>query len=114
MTGLDLDFVGLPGARLAQRVSPPVGSGIHSFSKWEGGTSYASAAFIWSENIHPSLHLIQDLGGYRRAWCMLDTPGQPLYLGVVYLPPHGSPQRDREWVRELEGLEGDLSNISHR
>ena len=49
MMALDLDVIGLPGARIQEGLQPPVNSGLRLEAR--GRTNYASTALLWKDAV---------------------------------------------------------------
>ena len=80
---LNLDVIGMTGARLACE-SRSIGNGeFNIFGRWAGGTSYASVAVLWRES-SVSLTVRRDIGSKRQLW--VETDGGPFASCTFHRP----------------------------
>ena len=85
MKALNLDILGLPGARLRPEYTPPMKSGIGARARWSGGTSYASVAVLWRKQLAGNFLSRTDIGSNRRLWSIILCHGDtPINLCVFY------------------------------
>ena len=106
---LQLDAVGLPGARLRANARPPASFPFGLYCR--GGPSYYSCAVAYDPGL---VHRIrEDLGSESRIWMDLDLiEGGSLHWCVCQLPTQGGALKDRDWLAEVEGLDQDLTLLS--
>ena len=107
MTAMGIELAIIPGARL--RCDPrPIGDGDHIITgRWEGGTSYASVAAIWSSS-SLIVESMANYGSHRRLWLKVDGgPPAGVLVCCLYLPANS----DVDWTAELAGLSRDLADL---
>ena len=107
MQRLDLDVVGLPGARLNSAARPLGVGDFNVYGKWQGGTPYASVAALWRRQ-KVSCTVREDMSSNREIWVILDG-GPPLGMDICYV--YFSPNDDAAWVSELQNLSNNLKSI---
>ena len=108
---LNLDIIGLPGARVRMPKTVPLPKGFSMASK--GGSAYASAAAIWSQGAGVQVRPRDDWSSGRQQWLMLEFSGEePIKLGILQFPPAADAARDQEWSAELAKLETALELIN--
>ncbi len=113
MRELELDILGLPGARLPANTRLPRDDNFHLIA-W-GGPSYASCAVIWCKSSAYTFTEDASIGSDRRIWIRIDGAfDQDCWTCFLYLPPSGNQQQDAEWLRELNGLQTDIRCLHGR
>ena len=109
MKALGLDILGLPGARIPAFVKLDGKTGVRIHARWEGGTSYASAAILWRESLGDNVMPRHDIGSSRRAWARVQCGhGVVLNICIYYLPPEG---QEEAWQAEVNGMDDDLHYV---
>ena len=105
---LELDVLGLPGARLPAGTIVP---GRPDLKMWcrRGDASFVSCAVIWKTNSPYVFSCMEGLGSDRRLWLKVSGPMSTLvFLGVIYMPVIACV---RAWLAELEGISRDIEMI---
>ena len=110
MQKLDLDVVGLPGARMNSEVRPLGVEDFNIYGKWQGGTSYASVAALWRRQ-RVSYTVREDISCNREIWGILDG-GPPLGMHICYI--YFSANDNDALVSELRKLSQNLKTLKAR
>ena len=109
MAALNLDMIGLPGARLGGGIDLS-GAGLRKAVRWEGGSSYASVATAWKTRLQASE--LEGFGSHRRIWLRVQlAENHHFFLCVLHFPPQAWKSGDARWLAELAGLETDIDRL---